>query len=705
MKRILAILLAVTMLLACAMSFAACTTLEKQKDGSYDKGAFIDLYIGDELYDFDPQLSYTDYNMVQIFSLLYEGLTTIDDNGKWQKALMEDYELTTDKMNGDTLLLITLKDTRWSDGRTVQAADFMYSWKYRLLDPEFQSEAAALLYGIKNAKLAKGGDCSIDDVGISCPGTYELEIRFEKGQSVDIDRFFEMTASPALVPLREDIVTKGTWWARKVTSLITNGPFTVKELVYDSVLRIDRNQYYYLSQDKDSNEKLDKYVVPYRIITHYDVGNAADQLRAYENGMLYYLGEIPVSAREKYKKQAVVNDEMNILSCYLNVNNAILQDSRVRRALSLAVDRKALADALVFAEPAEGFITDGVFDTNRKTSFRDKGGVLFSSSADLAEAKKLLEAAKKDGALWHGTLTITVRGDDRVDASTNDNICVAEMLANTWNALLGEYDITVKVKKINTKDVIIGGNTQAYYEDVLMTAYKAGDFDILVGDLAMISTDAYATLAPFATAFSGNGIDMQSADYKPYGHVTGYKSDAYNALMDEILAAEDASKRASLLHDAEKMLADDMPVIPLVTTKDAYLINDSVLKNAETTYTSARDFKRLTMKNYMSYKENYDNQLFGVYSTLLNYLMTPNEKGFYWATTLRTKDFSLYMTMDEAAQHIYDTFGSGTEKKDVLPKFLSICKDNFGVSLTGVSGTTTFEELVKVICDAKNSKK
>ena len=79
MKRVLAIILAVTMLLACALSFSACTTLKKLDDGTYDKGAFIDLYIGDELYDFDPQLSYTDYNMVQLFSLLYEGLTTIGD--------------------------------------------------------------------------------------------------------------------------------------------------------------------------------------------------------------------------------------------------------------------------------------------------------------------------------------------------------------------------------------------------------------------------------------------------------------------------------------------------------------------------------------------------------------------------------------------------------------------------------------------------
>ncbi|MCQ2423640.1 MAG: ABC transporter substrate-binding protein [Clostridia bacterium] len=706
MKRVLAIILAVTMLLACALSFSACTTLKKLDDGTYDKGAFIDLYIGDELYDFDPQLSYTDYNMVQLFSLLYEGLTTIGDDGKWEKALMKDYKLTNDKMTGERILVITLNDTRWSDGRTVQASDFMYSWKYRLLDPEFKTEAAALLFDIKNAKKAKAGDCSIDDVGISCPGTYELEIRFEDDANIDVDRFFENAASTALVPLREDIVTKGVWWARKVTSLVTNGPFTVKAMIFDKFLRIDRNQYYYLSQDDDSHEKLDKYVVPYRILTYYAIGNAHEQLAAFEAGLLNYLGEIPVSAREQYKKKAVVTDEMNILSCYLNTENDILKDSRVRRALSLAIDRAALANGLVFAEPAEGSITEGVFNTTRKTSFRKTGGTLFASSADVGEAKKLLDAAKSDGALWHGTLTITVRGADTTDATTNDNIYVAEALANTWNELLSKYDIKVEVKKINTAIVEIGGSKQSYYDDLFENAYKNGDFDILVGDLPMISTDAFATLAPFAVNYSGNGIDMQSKNYDAYGHVTGYNSEAYNALIDQAYAEKDAGKRAAILHDAENLLAQDMPVIPVVTTKDAYLVNSSVLKNVDTTYFGARDLKDTTTKNYMKLKENYDNQLLSVYSTLLDYILAVNDEDeFTWSEALSFKDFSLSMTMGEAATVISDNFYARTSEKDVLPRFISIIKEQFGVSLTGVSETTTFSELVKVICDALNSKK
>lgn len=148
---------------------AGCTTLEKDPSDpegkKYDKGAIIDMYLTTEIYNFDPQLSITDDAQLKIFRLIYEGLTTIDENGKWQSTGMKSYKI--DKNTDEEFtILVTLNSNKWSDGRTVQASDYVYAWK-RLLDPDSTSEASSLLFDIKNARDVKMGDATIDDLGIA----------------------------------------------------------------------------------------------------------------------------------------------------------------------------------------------------------------------------------------------------------------------------------------------------------------------------------------------------------------------------------------------------------------------------------------------------------------------------------------------------------------------------------------------------------
>ena len=69
-------------------------------------------------------------------------------------------------------------------------------------------------------------------------GDSALTVEFEK--KIDLDYFFRKTASLALVPLREDIVSANPNWAKKASSLITNGPFDVKKLSNGDTLRLER---------------------------------------------------------------------------------------------------------------------------------------------------------------------------------------------------------------------------------------------------------------------------------------------------------------------------------------------------------------------------------------------------------------------------------------------------------------------------------
>lgn len=574
MKKITALLLCIIML---AGVLCSCTTLKKG-----DKGMAIDIYLSSELYDFDPATAYTDASMAKVFSMIYEGLTRLDSKGGWQKALMTGYSFKEIPDKNEYKLRIDLGSTKWTDGRTVQAADFVFAWK-RILDPEFPCEAAALLYDVKNAQAAKLGDVSIDDVGVKAVETYVLEITFN--YKVDIDRFMLNLASPALVPLREDVVLKSSDWAKKATTIVSNGPFAVKENDNGKTLRIERSSYYYLKDGASSNAKepLDKYVIPYRLVTKYSTGDLNSQLEAYKNGKVLYLGEIPLSARQEYKKQAVVTDELNTHTYYFNNNNKLFSDARVRKALSMAIDREKIANEIVvFAKAASGLVPGKVFDANSKTYFRNKGGDLISTSADVAGAKALLAEAKVNG----GAFALSVR-DNEVD------VAIAEYVASVWK----ELGFNVSINKLASKST----STDGVYTDEFNKAYMAGDFDVIAVDMQLLSPTAITALAPFALEYSGNGVDMNSATYDLYSHVTGYASEEYNALIKEAYAEKDETKRTEILHRAEEMLLNDMPVMPIIFTQDAYLVNKQ-LSGIGKSYFGASDFTRMTQKNYYKYK-------------------------------------------------------------------------------------------------------
>lgn len=627
MKKIIALAMALVLL---AAALVGCTTLEKDAEGNYDRGAVIKMYLTTEVFNFDPQIAINDDAMLQIFSLLYEGLTKLDSDGDWERAIMDDYEINEDDRDGYSIL-IDLKDTKWTDGRTVQANDFVFSWK-RLVNPNNRCEAASLLFDIKNAREINKGNVSIDDLGVSAVDTYTLKVTFENAD-VDLDRFFTYTSSIALVPLREDVITRfmypeelpeittvetteaitdeagntvtvettmgepaeyepveyGDYWARRAGAIVTNGPFTVKVNEEGGEMRLERSSYYY--RDTEKNEYLDKYVIPYRLVTDYSSGDAMAQLELYRSEGIFYVGNLPLSERKNYADEAEISDMMVTHSYFFNTKNPIFADAKVRRALSLALDREYIAELLTFAKPAVGVIPEGAFDTDYKSDFREEGENLIASTADEAAAKELLRSV----SLESKSFSVTVR-DNEAD------LAVAEYAKSQWEKLGFDVEIvTLKNETVNHTDT----STDTPYDyviDSFQEAYNNGDFDVLAVDMNMYSPDPFNALAQFSGDFSGNGVDMLSENFDVKLHVTGFESAAYTELIEKAYAATDEDERAALLHEAEKLLVEEMPVCPVVTLQSAYIAND-ILSGIKTTYYGTTDFKRMKMKNYMDYKE------------------------------------------------------------------------------------------------------
>lgn len=634
-KRIIALFLCLASLVA------VCTGCAGSIDSMSEfKGQQITMYLTDNMYDLDPAHAYTNESTRAVVSLLFDTLFVLDENGKVKGSLAESYTVEEDPEADEYFMHIELADTNWSDNTPMTADDVVYTWK-RLLTYKNSYEAAALLFDIKNARAYNEGEVSKDDIGLTADGK-TVTIQFEK--PIDYDQFILNLTSLALAPLRESIVEKSDDWAKKPGTMVCSGPFKLARISfsengenryrdsnYDTPVKsgdktvyepgtgtqngkenlinsfvLERNVYYYRNSEKD--EKLDKSVAPYRIVVDCAMSDE-DIKEAYEGGTILYVGDIPMSLRNEYQDTAIVKDSLSTNVVYFNhkaeiKGETIFDKKEVRQALSMVIDREAIADTLVFAEAATGLVPTGVFDTNSAdATFRSKSSNNFKYlTKDIEGAKSLLKTAGIKASDY--SFTLTYAAYDEVHQF------IAESIVAAWQ----ELGFDVEAENIGT----IPNNDYYKYTDSIPTdicddiyaeKLRRGEYEAILLDLVALSADPFSVLAPFAKEFSGQAMDMSVADnYELSPHITGYDSVDYSAVMEKVFAEKTAANRSADLHEAEAILMEDMPVIPVVFNKTAYLVNDELKTNNKTlfwkkssNYYGADTLRYVSVGNYEDY--------------------------------------------------------------------------------------------------------
>ena len=631
LKRIFALLLCAATLLSC-LTFIGCSDEDKEED----KGQYITTYLTDNVYDLDPAKAYTNEALANVVSLMFDTLFKLDENGKVKKSLVSEYIIEENAAAGEYTMKLYLNETNWSDGTAVSANDIVYAWK-RLLEVDANYEAASLLFDIKNARAAKEGDASIDDVGIYPAEQLMLEINFEG--EIDYDQFLLNLTSLALAPLRDDIVSKSDDWAKKPGTMVCSGPFklgrvNVQKLEDDKYFdathkykdingfnkvgaefnqqritdfMLERNIYYYRDYEED---RLKKSVTPYKVCV--DCSLTDEQLLAmYDAGMVMYISDVPLALRKDttIASDAVVADKnWSTNSIYLNQNAIIdngteegeklFANEKVRQALSLAINRAAIVEAVVYAEAATGLVPSGVFETNSaKSLFRNACTATYEYlSTDAAKAASLLSEAGIKPAKY--TFELTVAAYDEVHCA------IAEIIVENWKAL----GFNVSLKKLGTiKNNDWYKYTESYPEDICDDLYaenlRAGRFEAILFDYVAFSADAFSVLAPFAKPFSGRGMDMSNPDeYLLTPHITGYDSEEYNSLLETIFAQKDIDARADNLRKAEGILMNDLPIVPVVFNLNATVTSDK-LKGETVNYYNVANLQKASIKSYAKYQE------------------------------------------------------------------------------------------------------
>ncbi len=695
-KRIIAVLLCLLTIVGC---MAGCATYDENED----KGQCLTMYLTQDLYDLDPMYAYNNESAINVVSLLFDTLFKLDENGKVVNSLASGYSVKEDANANEYKMYINIKDTCWSDGTQISADDVVYAWK-RVLDPESSSAAAPLLYDIKNARDVKAGDRSIDDLGIYAEGTQLLSIEFEG--KIDYSQFLLNLTSVALAPLRENITGKGDEWAKKAVTMVCSGPFklgrtTISEtksgVMYDHTgfleevrtkdangketvkgvictetrsfpeytqtsFTLERNAYYYRDREKDS---IKKTVTPYKIIV--DCSMTDEEIKsAYESGRLFYIGDIPVSMRNDFASEAEVRDSMSTNLISLNQNaqitnkktgktETLFANKEVRQALSAAIDREAIVKSVVFAKVATGLVPEGVFETSSaKKTFRDGCSETYKYlTYNVDEAKSLLSTAGINPSDY--AFTITCAAYDEV------HTMIAEAVCEAWKSL--GFDVTLKKRgAIRNQDYYkyTDSTPTDICDDLYQLDLKKGDYETIIYDMTATSVDSFSVLAPFAKGFSGQASvfekasleedvgDTETEKFPGTAHSSGYNSDEYNQLISDIFAQKTIKNRKDNLYAAEKLLMEDMPVIPILFNQYA-TVSSKEIKNVKSEYAYLNSFSKLKVSDsvYKSYAYDIRDYLEANYEELTN-------RNISSISSYKGKEYSRFSTETHVYSFAYD---------------------------------------------------
>lgn len=479
----------------------------------------------------DPAMS-TDVGAESLLSALFEGLMRLRDDGTGKAEAVAGIarEYIEEKNYDDTVTYTFLlrSSARWSDGKRVKAADFVYAWR-RLADPATASPNAELLRMVKGYDEAReSGDMTL--LGVTAKDESTLIVTLSEPCSYFIG---SVCTAPATAPLREDLVTANENWASG-TDIVTDGPYCVAEWRWGDYVLMQRNDEYYES----------RLVLPDQLSFRFE-DDTQTNYEQYLAGELDYIDELPYEAiREMAEDESWRPAPLAEVRCVLyNHLTDTFSDAALRCAFDLAIDRAALAEQVgVMATEATGCVPYGITNVSGSADdFRTAGGELCAVDAE-GYAERSAEAARKIAAAGH----YQGAGLDRLEflcPEGAENRAIAASLRDMWKRVLG---VEVDLVEVD--------------EETLAQRLSSGEYDLALTSLTGRCDDAMEYLEPFRGTSENN--------------VSGYRNETFDLLIGVAESTGDLTARAAFLHDAEVMLLEDNALSPLYFCGTAYALRD-----------------------------------------------------------------------------------------------------------------------------------
>lgn len=478
--------------------------------------------LGAEVQDLDPHVT-TGIPEHRALYALFEGLTDLDP--KTMSVIPAAAERWSVAEDGVTYTFQLRRDGKWSNGDPLTAQDFVYSYE-RMLTPALGAEYAYFLYMLKNGKAFNEGTLKdFTQVGAHALDDYTLEIVLEHPTPY----FLSSQMHQAWFPVHRATIEKfgahdvrGTKWTR-AGNLVGNGPWRLTEWRPNEYIRVERNEFYW-GRDQI---RLDG-------IQFFAIDNQQTEERSFRAGELHMTESLPLHKIEVYRKENPDVLQMgNYLGTYfyrLNTTRPPFNDKRVRQAFAMAIDRDTLTATVCKAgeRPAYAFTPP------------DTAG--YTSSAQLSynpeRARELLaEAGYPNGA-----------GLPPVEIHYN---------TSEQHQTIAEAVQSMLKRNLNADVHLLNQDWKVYLASQDSLDYSMSRAGWIADFIDPIN---------FLECFLSTGGNNR----------TGYANPAYDALVQAAYGETSEARRREELQQAEAILLDDAPIIPVYYYSYKFLMGQEV---------------------------------------------------------------------------------------------------------------------------------
>lgn len=469
---------------------------------------------GSEPASLDPHKVESDVEF-NIISDMFDGLVAVKPDGTIEPRLAASWE------NKGNWIFHLREGITWSDGTPITAQDVVWSWQ-RLVDPKTASPYASYLgnMNIVNAADIAEGKKAPDTLGVKALDDKTLEITLTQPTAA----FLPMLAHPSLVALDKVLVTRFAEKWTKPEHFVSSGPYTLSQWVVNERIVGKRNPRYW----DDAHTVINQ-------VTYLPISSEAADVNRYRAGEIDITSTVPINQFALLKKtmpeQLDVSPHLATYYYELNTTRPPFNDARVRRALNMALDKDIIAGkvlgqgqrpAWLVSQPEIGGIT-----------LKNPDYASWPREKRIAEAKKLLAEAGfgDDHPLSFNLLYNTSESHQRI----------AIAAASMWKKNLG---VEAKLQNQEWK--------------TMLDAKRTGNFDAV----------RYAWIADYddATTFLNNFRTGDSSN------TSRYSNPAYDAALLNAAKAPDIAARGRYYQQAEDLLAQDVPSIPVYHYVRSHLV-------------------------------------------------------------------------------------------------------------------------------------
>lgn len=525
----------IAILLSAVLTMSAVVGCSSSGNNVEADGVVLNVQVGSEPATIDPAKN-SAADAATLINHAFEGLMKLDKDGK---TIVEGQAAKYEVNDDQTVYTFTLRDdAKWSDDKAVTAEDFVYAWQ-RLVNPDTGADYNYMIDMVLNANDIMEGKKKPEELGIKAIDEKTVEVTLEK----QTPYFLEVCAFPATFPVRKDIVeANGETWSTDPETYVGNGPYKLQSWEHQSKMTYVQNEKYYGVEDLGPDT-----------INFVLMEDQNTILSAFKNGEILMGDDLPSEEIDAMKDNGlVVESQLGTYYLSINTQKDVLNNEKVREALSLAIDRNYIVEKVAKGGqiPADTFVPTGLTDADGKTEFHENATKWYDVNDYEGNVKKAKELLKEAGY------------------ENGKGLPSIELLCNP-----GHEPIMEAVQNMWKENLGVNSTISSQDWNVFIQTRKDGDFQVARDGWLADYNDPISFIDMWVTGGGNNNAHWSNAEY--------------DKLVKEIKSTTDSAKRYELMHKAEDMLAKESPVVPLYYYTDLYLISDKL----EGMYTSPLGYK------------------------------------------------------------------------------------------------------------------